>query len=343
MNKDTIYDYLRGTATEKQLKEIKSWINESEANRKYLAEQKAIWTLSSLPDEKAGEKELKTIRQKLSLKEIKNSVYIRKSHIWYAAAAFIILIGLNVALLGTSSIFDREDDYLGLAAYDSDQISRIYTEKGTKASITLPDGSKVWMNSDSEIRYATNFTGKTRDVSLSGEAYFEVVTDSLRPMIVSTSKGFSIKVTGTKFHVRSYENDETSKTTLLSGKIRLIYASDDDSEERELELNPNETVLIGEVSVPEKILQNEIKTNNELAWKDGELIFDRTPMTDVIKMLERWYGATFEVSDTSVLGHRLSASFKTESLVQIMEVISMLTGIDYSIKDNTVVLGTDVQ
>lgn len=339
MNKDTIYNYLRGIATEKELKEIKSWINESEENRKYLAEQKAIWTLSSLPDDKAGEKELLAIRKRLSVKKAVNAVYIRKRDIWYAAAAFIILIGINAALLGTSSIFDKEDIYRGLAAYDSDQISRIYTEKGTKASITLPDGSKVWMNSDSEIRYATNFSGKTRDVSLSGEAYFEVVTDSLRPMIVSTPKGFSIKVTGTRFHVRSYENDETSKATLLSGKIKLIYPSEDGSEGKELEMSPNETVLIGKVNVPEKIRQNEIKTNNELAWKDGELIFDRTPMTEVIKMLERWHGAKFTVVNSSVLDRRLSASFKTESLVQIMEVISMLTGVDYSINDNTVILG----
>ena len=80
-------------------------------------------------------------------------------------------------------------------------------------------------------------------------------------------------------------------------------------------------------------------TSNDVAWKQGELIFDRTPMDEAIKMIERWHGAKFTITNNGLLAHKLTATFKTESLVQILEVIKMLTGTGYVIKDgNEVVL-----
>ena len=221
---------------------------------------------------------------------------------------------------------------------DKEEICNIYTEKGTKATVSLPDGSKVWLNSDSKISYPVRFPGDTREVNLSGEAYFEVVSDSLKPMIVTTSKGYMVKVLGTKFHIKSYENDTYSKVTLNSGNIKLICPADNHQKCTEIGMKPNETVILGKVEVPKVVTQTVRTNSNDVAWKRGELVFDRTPMSEAIKMIERWHGATFIVNNNALFNRKLTATFKTESLVQILEVIKMLTGIEYTIEDGNMVV-----
>ena len=233
---------------------------------------------------------------------------------------------------------DKNDNRIAISSIDKEEICNIYTEKGTKATVSLPDGSKVWLNSDSKISYPVRFPGDTREVNLSGEAYFEVVSDSLKPMIVTTSKGYMVKVLGTKFHIKSYENDTYSKVTLNSGNIKLICPADNHQKCTEIGMKPNETVILGKVEVPKVVTQTVRTNSNDVAWKRGELVFDRTPMSEAIKMIERWHGATFTVNNNALFNRKLTATFKTESLVQILEVIKMLTGIEYTIEDGNMVI-----
>ena len=103
-------------------------------------------------------------------------------------------------------------------------------------------------------------------------------------------------------------------------------------------MKPNETVILGKVEIPKVITQTVRANSNDVAWKRGELVFDRTPMSEAIKMIERWHGATFTVNNNALFNRKLTATFKTESLVQILEVIKMLTGIEYTIEDGNMVV-----
>lgn len=341
MDKGKLYRYLKGEATEAELKEINGWIDESAENRRYLAELKATWVLSTMPDTKSDIRNF--VHRDFVRDDIAGKPHGRKRisvnpFLFYsAAAALLILLVLNTVQLVHTP--DKNDNRIAISSIDKEEICNIYTEKGTKAMVLLPDGSKVWLNSDSKISYPVRFPGDTREVNLSGEAYFEVVSDSLKPMIVTTPKGYMVKVLGTKFHIRSYENDSYSKITLNSGSIKLICPSDKcDTECSEIGMKPNETVILGKVEIPKVITQTVRTNSNDVAWKRGELVFDRTPMSEAIKMIERWHGATFTVNNNALFNRKLTATFKTESLVQILEVIKMLTGIEYTIEDGNMVV-----
>ena len=156
--------------------------------------------------------------------------------------------------------------------------------------------------------------------------------------MIQIANGYEVKVLGTVLHIKSYPNDNFSKTTLISGNIKVVFPEDKNGNRYEQTLSPSESLVIGEVRKPEVTTRQQLQISKDVAWKEGELVFDKTPMPEVIKMLERWHGAEITVDNQKLYDYKLSASFKTESLIQILEVINMLTGIRYTIEDNNRVL-----
>ncbi|MBQ3521332.1 MAG: DUF4974 domain-containing protein, partial [Bacteroidales bacterium] len=175
------------------------------------------------------------------------------------------------------------------------------------------------------------FTGDTREVYIEGEGYFDVKSDSLKPMIVNTATGYEIKVLGTKFNVYSYKNEPISKTILIEGRIDIL------SSNRVIaQLNDGDSFVKEEIKAIKKIADKNI--TNDIAWTKDMLVFNSTPMSDVIKKLERWHGTRFIVKDPAIYNINLTAEYQNESIVQILEVIKFSAEIDYSIKDNIVTL-----
>lgn len=217
-----------------------------------------------------------------------------------------------------------------LAEMPQERVHTIYTEKGVKSVVELPDGSTVQLNSDTKITYPDTFIGDTREVLLSGEAYFRVKGDSSRPMIVNTVKGFQIKVLGTEFNVKSYENDDFSSTTLYNGSIHLITPTS------ETKIVPHEQVMINKKNQITRL--KPVILEDTRAWTQGRLVFDETPISEVVKMLERWHGVTVQVKDPVILNYKITAEFKSESIYQIMYIIKSCSLIDYTISENTVVM-----
>ena len=246
------------------------------------------------------------------------------------AAVAVVLLFVNIFLVARIKTGTGHQALVPDAVLAT-ELTRIYTERGTKATVVLPDSSKVWLNSDTEIEYVADFKGNTRDVSLKGEAYFEDKKDSLKPMMIRIADGYAIKVLGTKLHVKSYPNDNVSKTTLISGNIKVVFPADAQGKVNEISLKPSQTLLLGDVSKPQTVASPQRQISKDVAWKEGELVFDKTPMAEVVKMLERWHGTRILVENSQFYNHKLTATFKTESIIQILEVINMLTGIKYQI------------
>ncbi|MPM31195.1 hypothetical protein SDC9_77749 [bioreactor metagenome] len=202
----------------------------------------------------------------------------------------------------------------------------------------LPDGSVVWLNSASRLTYPINFEGDTREVQLVGEAYFEVVKDSLHPMIVSTGKNFYVEVLGTKFNLKAYSDDQVSQATLYSGEIKVHTANKETNESKELLLKPMETILIGDKNLATLVSDLEEEKEINAEWKDGILTFNNTPLKEVIKSVQRWHGTQFTVKDSSILNYRITASFNSESAVQIMDMIRYISPVDYKANGNQITL-----
>ncbi|OFY42926.1 MAG: hypothetical protein A2X18_02200 [Bacteroidetes bacterium GWF2_40_14] len=348
MKKELLLKYIKGEVSKAEESEIFEWIERDPENKKYFLLLNNLWISQNISDEKATPEELREIQ---SLTTKKNLLTTKKKfsfngirrYLPYAAAIFILMsISLNLFLINNSAKLREAGQVIPvrLSELRSENKHEIYTEKGVKARITLPDGSKVWLNSDSKITFPDKFESDIREIAFSGEAYFDVTRDSLRPMIITTNKNFKIEVLGTKFNIRSYDNDSEAQMTLYSGSINVVSASGKrgttNSGEVITKLKPLETCIIRERQTPVHL--KPVNAEKQVAWKNGKIIFESTPMSEVLKILERWHGTQFIVKDQSVYKFDITAKFRSESIVQIMEMIKYCSLVDYTVDSNKVIL-----
>ena len=347
MRKQLLIDYLRGKATSKQKEEVMRWVNKDDANSNYLANLKTLHIASTMPQERATEQDFEDFMQSAVDKKVAgdNTKQLKHTKIaFYISAAIgaaaIIMLFIN-PLSNSKQLKESIKNELltelkngnievGLENIPQESLNTFYTEKGSKSNIVLPDGTNVRLNSDTRITFPGRFVGKTREVHLCGEAFFDVVTDSLHPLVVTTDKELVIKVTGTKFNIKSYPNDNSEEATLYEGKISLI------SKGNTYNMLPDNQLIIAPNKRPVKV--GTPKMENIKAWTEGKLVFDETPLSEVIKMLERWHGVSFVVNDNNILSKTITGTFQTESIYQIMHIIKLCASVDYEINNTTVTL-----
>lgn len=332
MDSKLIIKYFEDRCNQEEELIVMHWVNESEENMEYFIKMKNIHTMTTMPDEPATNIELNQFNTKCLNGKGSNKFGVRYFYV-SAAASIIILLALNLHFNWIDKN-DPEKSIVAIADLPLEQKDTLYSEKGVKAKILLPDGSKVWLNSDTKIIFPKKFSGKSREVILIGEAYFEVMKDSLHPMIVRTSKNFRIEVLGTKFNIKSYEDDISARTTLYSGSIRLV--TQNRGKEVYTKLNPNESVLIKDNSVV--YLNKKEEGSNETAWKNGDLIFDSVKFSDAVKILERWHGVKITVKNPALLNETISANFHSESIIQIMELLKFSLKLDYEKTEDQLVI-----
>ncbi len=347
MNKRLLLKHIQGRTDYEESMEVFRWIEKSPDNYAYY--EKLVHQLSALTFsdtcEYVGKEELEEKLRKV--KGTGNNERIRRERRKPAkvfryfpyAAVFLLFVSLAANFMQYNQR-SRDMSAFRKALNVTESDKYYYTENGVKGGVVLPDGTSVVLNSGSRLVYPEHFDLESRNVELVGEAYFDVVKDEDWPMIVTTSKGMKVEVRGTRFHIKSYENDDYEQTTLFSGKIS-VTKSDPVSGEVVFsrELKPMESVNIPDSSIDEISFMEMADTARTVAWKRGELIFEKTPMDEAVKMLERWHGCHIEVSDTSLYSLRLNAYFTSESMIQIMELLKFSTPIDYEQKDqNTYVI-----
>lgn len=179
--------------------------------------------------------------------------------------------------------------------------------------ITLEDGTKVWINSDSELIYPSHFGDKIREVSIIGEGYFEVAKDATRPFIVKTANG-SVRVLGTTFNVNAYPESSTTSTTLVTGKVMLSSQVDS------VVMNPGQKAVID--LREQKIEVKECNIDREIAWIGGKYYFDGKPLEDILHILSRWYDVSFSVLNET--NRQLTFTGMIDKNIPLTEVIEML-------------------
>lgn len=167
----------------------------------------------------------------------------------------------------------------GAAAEAADFNTLEIPRKG-QYKLVLPDGSKVWLNAESAITYPTAFTGATREVTLAGEAYFEVAHDARRPFLVA-GEGYQLQVLGTHFNIMSYPNEPDIKITLVEGSVLVS----DHTEAKKLA--PGQQALISHTG--RRMRLRSVDVEQAVAWQTNTFFFDNTPVDEAMRMLERWY------------------------------------------------------
>lgn len=209
----------------------------------------------------------------------------------------------------------------------------ISTPRGGQYQIILADGSKVWLNAASTLRYPTSFIGKERKVELTGEGYFEVAKNAAMPFKVNVDGKGEVEVLGTHFNINSYSEEEFVKTTLVEGKVKVAYAG------TEAMLSPNQQAIFSKRNNSLSI-DKDADVNKAIAWKNGFFDFDNYDIASIMRQLSRWYDV-----DVQFVGN-ISAQFYSGSIptqVNISQVLYMLEqagGTEFKVKGKTVEVRT---
>jgi len=194
----------------------------------------------------------------------------------------------------------------------------------TRAQFSLPDGTTGWLNSNSSIKYNGNFNND-RQITLKGEAFFDVYKDKKRPFIVNTPE-INVKILGTKFNIASYENEKNVEVVLEEGK--LIFNGKD--MDRSFTMNPNDMIIF------DKTLKNYstevVQPQKYISWTEGKLVFRNDPLDVIARRLERWYNIDVEVNASLSEDIRLRATFIDENLEEVLNLLKRSLPVDYKIE-----------
>jgi transmembrane sensor len=222
----------------------------------------------------------------------------------------------------------------------NEQVQVVYntitTARGNQYPLILADGSKVWLNSASSLRFPTAFTGDTREVELDGEGYFEVATLRLRsgqkmPFHVKTNTQ-DIEVLGTHFNVNAYKDEETIKTTLLEGRVKVRRGQQAEGRDESIVLKPGEqAVLKGNSPLT---IDHSPDLDQVMAWKNGWFEFDKTDIKTIMRQISRWYDVDvrYEVKpDNETYGGRISRNLNLSNILKMLETY----GVHYRLENKT--------
>src|SRR5258705_6263316 len=249
---------------------------------------------------------------------------------------------LSILVAGSFYLFTKKKD-TSIAA--SEAISSVVTKNGNRTKIVLPDGSQVWLNAGSNLDYNNStFNKELREVSLNGEAYFDVTKNPEKPFIIHTKK-MDIKVLGTVFNVRSYSDEKVAEAALIKGSIEVTLK---DRKDQKIILKPNEKISIAneepeaetkqnKIIIPAKtnpvripqIVVKELKPNptyniiGEIAWTQNKLFFEDASLEDIGLRMEKWFGKKVTIANESLKNVHYTGNFENETIEEVLAYLKL--------------------
>ena len=314
--------YLRGEASDDQKEALLAWVKDCEENRRRYQQLKNIWQVAhpafdadSIDVDQACDRVMKKMR----VMEQKN-VLSQALRYWQYVAA-VLLLPLFVI---TGYLYIHQSSM-------STNVPVVYQELfspyGTRSKISLPDGSLVWLNAGSSLRFPTIFEKDERRVRLCGEAFFEVDSDPDHPFIVQTDR-IDVRAVGTAFNVEAYPDDSVVSVSMSSGKVNVSL-----DKKHPLSLVANERVEYDLNTSSYEIERT--NTYKWYAWKDGALVFRDDPLAYVFKKLGQNFNVDIVLRDSVLANQPYRATFRQESLDEILRLLSLTAPIRYVYRDRT--------
>ena len=289
MEKKILYRFFEGKASYKEEEEVCNWTEASEKNmQEYLKERKYFDLLI-----------VQNRKNRIQPTSSGNVFYLNNIIKYAAAIAIFIICGIQIYNHTKPDVSHLE-------------MNTISVPVGQRVNILLSDGTNVWLNSGSKMKYPASFTKGKREITLNGEGYFEVTKDTKRPFVVQTDK-YNIKVLGTKFNVDAYDKTSFFSAALMEGSIQI---SEKEEPSNSIVLHPLEKAD----QVDGKLVIEKIQNYDIYRWKEGLICFKNETFTSIMKDFEKYYGLTIQVRNKEVLKYVYTGKFRQTD------------GIDYALR-----------
>ncbi len=321
---EIIIRYFDGTLNEKEEKELILWLELSPENQKTFVWIKDIWETSRLNKTElaATENEWIRLREKI-LSRSRNAARTKliRLRTWQGAAAILIL-ALIVSLFISSPFTGRKQYYYAFAP------------KGSISQVMFPDGTNIFINAGSKLKYKPDDGRSKREVYLDGEAYFEVAKDKRRPFVVHTPC-YDVNVTGTKFNVKAYQQDDKVMTTLEEGSVRITSAGSVHLPKEYL-LSPGEQITF--TKSENTVVKLKVNPVYFVSWKDNKLIFLNMDFRELLVLMERKYGVNIKVEEKDILDYHYTGTIRNESVLEMLDIIKYTLPLDYRIEGQEIII-----
>lgn len=333
MNITDIHRYLSGEASEEERKDLERWLELSEENKRLFRQIQDIYNVELQNrfqyDKEAALNKFRKVMEADSSSAAKKGARIyhapkRKTGVWLKIAALLLAVaGISIYVV-TSTDFSAEDPAQEVAHGVS-----VETEPGEQKSFRLSDGSRVRLNAGSRIYIPSGFGTASRDVELSGEAFFEIESGHEYEFSVVTESA-RVAVLGTSFSVRAWQDREESVIAVQTGRVS-VRSSSPEIEEQTI-LTPGEYSTVRRGEAPGPALQANV--DQYLGWTNQMFVFEETPLIDVLRQLELHFNVRITVSDFSSIEDPVTARYRDESLEEILRFTSITHGVDFTVKSS---------
>lgn len=353
---------LNGEASPEELKELEKLTNENPELLERIAAIEKLWKQlgrrSTGRAEVSFEKHLHRLNEKITQQNTEPQTYagVQKPGLFrklFQKKYYRMLGGAAAASILLCWFLFRTNENSGIKPINN----TISTKTGDKANINLPDGSKVWLHGDSKITYVGDFGNKTREIYLSGEAFFDVAKDKTKPFIIHT-RTITLKVLGTAFNVRSYENEKETETALVRGSVEVTLRNRPD---QKIFLKPGDKLLVKNIHADTSLNYQKQKSDEETpiavltnmhyygtdsssvetSWTKNQLVFNNEPLDKIALNLERWFNVRVTIINESLKKEKYTATLEEDdTLKDFLEALRIAEGshFHYSIKNNEVII-----
>ena len=358
-----------GEASEEELLELDNLLRQHPSINYSKEILHDFWTVSPAQDRQDAENKYRKLVQQIKNIGIDEGKFTEDEHFinadeevittngrkkkWLIAAASFLIISLTGLLFIYSNKQKPNTDIP-----ESHAQNKINTKSGSKTNLVLPDGTKVWLNASSQLTYEKSYGNSLREVTLTGEAYFDVVKNKEKPFIIHTAK-MDIKVLGTAFNVKCYPGEKTTETSLVRGSIEVTLK---DRLEK-IMMKPNEKLVINQDDIPEKnsdpsvnekSIPSKVKAEKpiitlthltllprdntiiETAWIQNRLVFSSETFEEVALKMERWYNVKINIKNESLKQEPLTGNFEKETISEALTALQFSTKFHYNINNNSI-------
>jgi transmembrane sensor len=314
--------------TRQELAELKRWLSDPAMQPEVESWLQHHWVTSPEIDSTTLiETIFKQIQDSQNIDPTKSGFSLsRILNVYQKIAALLLIPIIGVGILFWVSQYNQSEG----------QFTETFAPRGQKSQIVLADGTKVWLNSDTKIKYPTNFNRNQRDVYLSGEAFFEVTKNARQPFVVHAT-GINIKVFGTKFNVKAYDDEDNVETSLFEGKISLLMTNPWSKETAIQEVKPGQSFLYSKTN--RELAYNRLPQEEICGWKNNQLIFKEDTFGKLVRKIERWYDVQVIYNEKQFEDRRLTVElYEGEQLDRLMNIISLALSVNYQYQKGKIIL-----